>query len=64
MLNLDKVKLHAKSHVPFPATKAQLVQECDASEYSVEEKAEFAAKLPDGTYNAWEDVEKALGLSA
>lgn len=61
MQNLDAVKQHAMSHVPFPATKAQLVMACNESEFSAEDKTEFATKLSDKTYNSWAEVEEAMG---
>ena len=63
MQNMDAVKQHAMSHVPFPATKAALVTACNESEFSAEDKAEFAAKLTDKTYNSADEVMKDLGGS-
>ena len=54
---------HLNNHQKYPATKAQLVAECDnLSDFSEEDKKEFTSKLPDGTYNSADDVIKALGL--
>lgn len=54
---------HLKNHQKYPATKAELVAECDnLSDFSEEDKKEFASKLPDGTYNSADDVVKALAL--
>ena len=53
---------HLKNHQTYPATKAQLVVECDnLSDFSAEDKKEFMEKLPEGTYNSADDVVKALG---
>jgi len=63
MQNKGNVISHLKSHQKFPATKAELVAECDGlSDFSEEYKKEFASKLPGGTYNSADDVVKALGL--
>jgi len=54
---------HLKTHQKYPATKAELVTECDnLSDFSEEDKKEFTQKLPEGTYNSAEEVTKALGL--
>ena len=54
---------HLKSHQKYPATKAQLVAECDnLSDFSEEDKKEFKESLQAETYNSADDVIKALGL--
>ena len=54
---------HLKNHQKYPATKAELVAECNnLSDFSEEDKKEFTSKLPEGTYNSADDVSKALGL--
>ena len=54
---------HLKSHQKYPATKAQLVAECDnLSDFSEEDKKEFKESLQAETYNSAGDVIKALGL--
>lgn len=63
MQNVQGAKDHLKSHQKYPATKAELVAECDnLSDFSDEDKKEFASKLPGGTYNSADDVIKALEL--
>ena len=63
MQNVQGAKDHLKSHQKYPATKAELVAECDnLSDFSGEDKKEFTSKLPEGTYNSADDVVKALGL--
>ena len=63
MQNVQGTTDHLKNHQKFPATKAELVAECDGlSDFSDEDKKEFAAKLPDRTYNSAEEVMKVLGL--
>ena len=54
---------HLKNHQEYPASKADLVAACNnLSDFSEADKAEFADKLPDQTYNSAEEVAKALGL--
>lgn len=53
---------HLKNHQKYPATKAALLAECDSlSDFSKEDKAEFAAALPDGDYASADAVVAALG---
>lgn len=62
MQNMQGVMDHLKTHQKYPATKAQLVAECNnLSDFSDDDKKKFAEKLPDGTYNSAEGVMKALG---
>ena len=63
MQNINEVKDHLNNHQKYPTTKAELAAECDnLSDFSEEDKKEFVAKLPEGTYNSADDVIKALGL--
>jgi len=63
MQNIQGAIDHLKTHQKYPATKADLVTECDnLSDFSEEDKEEFTQKLPEGTYNSVEEVTKALGL--
>lgn len=65
MQNVQGAIDHLKTHQKYPATKADLVAECDnLSDFSEEDKKEFAEKLPEGTYNSAEEVSTALGLQA
>jgi len=62
MQNLQGAIDHLKTHQSYPATKANLVTECDnLSDFSEEDKNEFTEKLPEGTYNSADEVIKALG---
>lgn len=62
MQNVSGAIDHLKNHQSFPATKAQLVAECDnLSDFSDADKNEFKSKLPDGTYNSADEVIKAGG---
>lgn len=50
-----------KHHTKWPATKAELVAECNnLSDFSAADKAEFERMLPDKTYNSAEEVAAAL----
>lgn len=64
MQNTSGARDHLKNHQKYPATKADLVAECNSlSDFSEEDKKEFAEKLPGGTYNSADDVIKALSLN-
>ncbi|KKQ97805.1 MAG: hypothetical protein UT24_C0012G0117 [Candidatus Woesebacteria bacterium GW2011_GWB1_39_12] len=69
MINLKNVKGtvdHLKTHQSYPATKADLLKECDdLSDFSDEDKEWFKAHLgeePEGGYKSAEEVMSALGL--
>jgi len=65
MENKEGALDHLKSHQSYPATKAELVAECDnLSDFSEEDKKEFTEKLPDKSYNSADEVVEALGLGA
>jgi len=54
---------HLKDHQSYPATKAELVKECnELSDFSAEDKSWFMEHLPDGTYKSADEVVQALGL--
>lgn len=54
---------HLKNHQTFPASKEELVAECDhLSDFSEEDKQEFEENLPEGTYNSADEVVRALGV--
>ena len=54
---------HLKTHQKYPATKAELMAECDGlSDFSKEDKEEFANSLEDKTYNSAEEVMAVVGL--
>lgn len=55
---------HLKKHQSYPASKADLVKECNhLSEFSKEDKEWFEEHLEDKMYNSAEDVMKQLGWS-
>jgi len=62
MQDQENAMKHLKEHATYPATKAELVAHCNnLSDFSEEDKKEFAQKLSEGTYNSAEEVSKALG---
>lgn len=62
MQNVASAMDHIKNHQKYPATKADLVAECDSlSDFSEEDKKEFESKLEDRTYNSADEVIKACG---
>lgn len=55
---------HLKNHQKYPATKEELVMECDnLSDFSKEDKEWFESNLMDKTYNSADEVIKELGLT-
>lgn len=55
---------HLKTHQSYPATRDELVAECDQlSDFSEKDKQWFKDNLPEGTYNSAGEVMEALGLS-
>ena len=63
MKNKQGAMDHLKSHQSYPASKAELVKECnDLSDFSADDKAWFMEHLPEGTYNSAQEVSQALGL--
>lgn len=63
MKNVKNAMDHLKMHQSYPATKEELVAECNSlSDFSKEDKKWFESNLPEGTYNSAEEVMQALGL--
>jgi hypothetical protein len=59
--NWKNITEHLNKHQKYPATKAQLVAECqNLSDFSATDKQWFAATLPEGTYNSADEVVAAL----
>lgn len=64
MHDMENAKMHLQEHQKYPATKAELVAQCNnLSDFSEEDKREFAEKLPEGTYSSANEVMAALGMS-
>ena len=63
MKNVKGAMEHFKTHQSYPATKEELVKECNnLSDFSEEDKKWFVEHLPEGTYDSADDVVGALGL--
>lgn len=63
MQNIKAAMDHLKNHQTYPATKDDLVKECnELSDFSAEDKDWFMKNLPEGTYKSADDVIGALGL--
>ena len=55
---------HIKEHQTYPATKEEMVAECEnLSDFSKEDKEWFISHLTDKTYNSADEVLKVLHLS-
>ncbi len=64
MKDMKNASMHLKQHQKYPATKEELVAECNMlSDFSDEDKKWFESNLPEGTYKSAEDVMQALGMS-
>lgn len=62
MQNMSGAMDHLKNHQSYPATKEELVKECnDLSDFSQADKEWFEEHLEDKVYNSPEDVMKVLG---
>ena len=54
---------HLSQHQKYPATKSELVAECNRlSDFSEADKKWFMENLPEGTYNSADEVIATLGL--
>lgn len=63
MKNVKNAMDHLKNHQSYPATRDELVKECnDLSDYSTEDKKWFMDHLPQGTYNSADEVAQVLGI--
>lgn len=62
MKDINNAKMHLQQHQKYPATKMDLVAECNKlSDFSEEDKKWFMEHLPEGTYKSADDVMMALG---
>jgi len=56
---------HLKTHQKYPATKEELLKECDnLSDFSAEDKKWFGEHLTKESYESAEDVMSDLNLGA
>jgi hypothetical protein len=52
---------HLKSHVSYPATRAQVIEACNNNQHAEKDDAEWIAKaLPEGSYQNANEVVSAL----
>lgn len=62
MKDIKNAMKHLEEHQVYPATKAELVEECNKlSDFSEKDRMWFSEHLPSGTYNSAGEVAKALG---
>lgn len=63
MQNKEGAIEHLRGHQKYPATKAELVAECNnLSDFTESDKKWFSSNLPDKTFSSADDVIKALKL--
>jgi hypothetical protein len=62
MTKNEALKEHVRSHVSYPATKAQLLQACMVGEFSEEVHQMAEIHLQDKTYRTADDVLKDLHM--
>lgn len=63
MQNTKDAVEHLKTHQSYPATKAELIAECDnLSDFSEEDKKWFMEHLTKESYETAKDVMDDLGL--
>lgn len=64
MKDIKNAMSHLKTHQKYPATKEELVKECDSlSDFSQEDKRWFESHLENRVYNSAEEVMQTLGFS-
>lgn len=62
MTKNEALKEHVRSHVSYPATKAQLLQSCMVGEFPEEVHMMAEMHLQDKAYNTAEEVLKDLHM--
>lgn len=62
MTQNEALKKHVRSHVSYPATKAQLLQSCMAGEFPEEVHKMAEMHLQDKTYKTADEVLKDLHM--
>lgn len=63
MQNMQGILEHLEKHQKYPASKDELVKECDElSDFSKGDKEWFMKNFPDKTYKSADEVIGALGL--
>jgi len=65
MHNREEVMRHLTEDQKYPATKEEILAECDnLSDIDEEDKTVFKENLPEGTYQSAGDVMSAIGMKA
>lgn len=65
MKNVKETIDHLKTHQSYPATKEELVKECDnLSDFSEEDKEWFMTHLTKESYDSADEVITDLGLES
>lgn len=65
MQNISGAISHLKDHQTYPATKEELVKECnELSDFSKSDKEWFERNLPEKTYTSSMEVMQTLGLNS
>jgi hypothetical protein len=60
-VDLPKIEQHLRDHQKYPATRADLLADCDnLKDFSANEKSWFAGHVGDGTYASADEVMVAL----
>ncbi|OGM08747.1 hypothetical protein A2W13_00935 [Candidatus Woesebacteria bacterium RBG_16_36_11] len=63
MTNKQNAIDHLNNHQMYPATREDLIKECnELSDFSDKDKEWFIKHLPEGTYKSADEVIKAIGL--
>jgi hypothetical protein len=58
----ESLEEHVRSHVKYPATKAQILQSCMTDGFAPDEADKAASKLQDKTYGSADEVIKDLQM--
>jgi len=56
----ESIEEHVRNHVTYPATKAQILQSCNAEGFSGEDSRKATTNLQDKTYATADEVLKDL----
>lgn len=60
-VDMSKIEQHLREHQKYPATRAELLADCDdLKDFSAGEKAWFAGRVHEGTYASADEVMVAL----
>ena len=63
--NARTTEKHLRDHQRYPATRAEILAECDnLSDFTDQDRRWFAEKLPEATYHSPDEVLEVIGLRA